>query len=63
MDKSGLLDFLSAEGNDPNGRHMANCVAAYDDELENTHDLFQWVFSLKNQVKQLPIPQYYPKKI
>ena len=54
MCKSGLLEFLSAEGNDPNGRHIANFVAANDDELENTHELFQWVFPLQEPSKATP---------
>ena len=54
MDKSGLVEFLSGEGDDPNGRHITNFVAATDDELENTHDLFQWVFPLQEPSKATP---------
>ena len=54
MDKSGLVEFLSGEGDDPDGRHITNFVAATDDELENTHDLFQWVFPLQEPSKATP---------
>ena len=54
MGKFGLPEFLSGEVDDPNGRHITNFVAATDDELENTHDLFQWVFPLQEPSKTTP---------
>ena len=54
MDKSGLIEFLSGEGDDPDGRHITTFVAATDDDLENSRDLFQWVFPLQEPSKTTP---------
>ena len=49
-----IHQFLLAETDNPKGLSIASFWAFTDDELENTHDFFQWAFPLDEPSNAVP---------